>query len=195
MTEHLAAELAGQLEQLARQVFLGRAIHDDGMPLPRRSTQLLRGVAIGLALVALVACRRREAAPEGDILATLDAPTLDGGKFDAQVLKGKPTLLMFVSPTCPHCLDEIPIADRVAKSNNANAVAVFIAGKAENAKGVVEHTKFAGSVLIDDGSLRRRYGIRAVPYTLVLGADGHAREAIRGAQGADVLEDALDAAR
>ena len=30
--------------------------------------------------------------------------------------------------------------------------------------------------------LRRKYGVRAVPYTLVLGADGHAREALRGAQ-------------
>lgn len=162
------------------------------MPLPRRSTQLLRALAIASIAFALIACRRKEDAPKGDILATLEAPTLDGGKFDASTLKGKPTLLMFVSPTCPHCLDQIPRADRVAKEKGANAVAVFIAGKAENAKGVVEHTKFAGSVLIDDGSLRRRYGVRAVPYTLVLGADGHATEALRGAQEADVLEDALD---
>ncbi len=165
------------------------------MPLPRWSTQLLRGVAIALIAIAVLGCRRREEAPKGDILATLQAPTLDGVAFDASTLKGKPTLLMFVSPTCPHCLDEIPIADRVAKQRGANAVAVFIAGKAENAKGVVEHTKFAGAALIDDGSLRRRYGVRAVPYTLVLGPDGHAREAIRGAQGADVLEDAIDDAR
>ena len=165
------------------------------MPLPRRSTQLLRAAAIVSIVVALMACRRREDAPKGDILATLKASTLEGTEFDASTLKGKPTLLMFVSPTCPHCLDEIPIADRVAKANGANAVAVFIAGKAENAKGVVEHTKFAGAALIDDGSLRRRYGVRAVPYTLVLGPDGHATEAIRGAQGADVLEDALDSAR
>lgn len=145
--------------------------------------------------LALVACRRREEAPKGDILATLTSSTLDGAAFNGDTLRGKPTLLMFVSPTCPHCLDEIPIADRVAKANGANAVAVFIAGKAENAKGVVEHTKFAGTALIDDGSLKKRYGIRAVPYTLVLGPDGHAREAIRGAQGADVLEDAVDSAR
>lgn len=147
------------------------------------------------ATATLPACRHRETPPEGDILATLNAPTLEGAEFDPATLKGKPTLLMFVSPTCPHCIDEIPIADRVAKDKGANAVAVFIAGKAENAKGVVEHTKFAGTTLIDDGSLRRRYGIRAVPYTLVLGPDGRAREAIRGAQGASALEDAVDDAR
>ncbi|MGE0398687.1 MAG: TlpA family protein disulfide reductase [Kofleriaceae bacterium] len=146
-------------------------------------------------MIALAACRRREEAPKGDILATLVAPTLEGAAFDASTLRGKPTLLMFVSPTCPHCLDQIPVADRVAKAHGANAVAVFIAGKAENAKGVVEHTKFAGAALIDDGSLRRRYGVRAVPYTLVLGPDGHAREAIRGAQDAGTLEDAIDDAR
>lgn len=167
------------------------------MPLPSRSTQLrvLRVLTVAIALAALMACRRKEDGPKGDILATLQANTLDGVAFDGKTLGGKPTLLMFVSPTCPHCLDEIPIADRVAKANGANAVAVFIAGKAENAKGVVEHTKFSGTALIDDGSLRKRYGVRAVPYTLVLGADGHAREAIRGAQGADVLEDAIADAR
>jgi thiol-disulfide isomerase/thioredoxin len=154
--------------------------------------RVVQGVVIALALVA---CRRKEEPPKGDILATLEAPMLDGAKFDASTLKGKPTLLMFVSPTCPHCLDQIPRADRVAKEKNANAVAVFIVGKAENAKGVVEHTKFGGPVLIDDGSLRRRYGVRAVPYTLVLGPDGHAREALRGAQETDVLADAVDDAR
>ena len=200
MTRELAAKLARQVEKLACQVFIGRAIHTDGMPLPRRSTQLqvqrvLRGAAIALIAIALLSCRRREEAPKGDILATLDALTLEGTKFDASTLKGKPTLLMFVSPTCPHCLDQIPVADRVAKEHGANAVAVFIAGKAENAKGVIAHTKFAGAALIDDGSLRRRYGVRAVPYTLVLGPDGHAREAMRGAQGADTLEEALDDAR
>jgi thiol-disulfide isomerase/thioredoxin len=152
-------------------------------------------MAIVSIAIALCACRRREDGPKGDVLASLTVNTLDGTAFDPSTLKGKPTLLMFVSPTCPHCLDEIPIADRVAKANGANAVAVFIAGKAENAKGVVEHTKFAGAALIDDGSLRRRYGVRAVPYTIVLGPDGHATEAIRGAQGADVLEDAIDSAR
>lgn len=120
---------------------------------------------------------------------------IDGKAFDPSVLRGKPSIVMFVSPTCPHCIEQIPAAQKVAKANDVNVVAVFIVGKAENAKGVISHTKFEGPALIDDGTLRRKYGVRAVPYTLVLGADGHAREALRGAQDESRLEDAVADAR
>jgi thiol-disulfide isomerase/thioredoxin len=169
------------------------------MPSPSRSTQLLvLAVAIAIAIAAIVAlsaCHKKEAVPSGDVAATLLAQTVEGTAFDPATLRGKPSIVMFVSPTCPHCLEELPVAQKVARAGNANVVAVFIVGKAENAKGVITHTRFEGPALIDDGTLRRKYGVRAVPYTLVLGADGHAREALRGAQGESRLEDALADAR
>ena len=148
------------------------------------------------ALVALGACKKNEETPPGgNVLDTLESTTIDGASFNGETLKGKPSIVMFVSPTCPHCVKELPIADKVARDKNANVVAVFIVGKAENAKGVIEHTKFSGDVLIDDGSLKKRYGVRAVPYTLVLGADGMAKSAFRGAQEGTTLRDALDDVR
>jgi len=150
---------------------------------------------IAVAIAALAACKKREPVPSGDIAAALTSPTIEGPAFDPSVLRGKPSIVMFVSPTCPHCVEQIPAAQKVARANDANVVAVFIVGKAENAKGVISHTKFEGPALIDDGTLRRKYGVRAVPYTLVLGADGHAREALRGAQGEDRLADAVADAR
>ena len=162
------------------------------MPSLGRSTQLL---ALALT-ICLAACgKKREAGPEGDIVASLTAPTIDGPAFDPAKLRGKPGLVMFVSPTCPHCIDELTAAPKVARDNDANAVAVFIVGKAENAKGVIEHTKFEGPVLIDDGTLKKKYGVRAVPYTVVVNAEGRATEVLRGAVGADRLADALDDAR
>jgi thiol-disulfide isomerase/thioredoxin len=183
----LASQLPRELEQLAGQVVVGRAIHPDGMPSLRRSAQLL------VLALALAACAKKQAVPvpTGDVLATLLAPTLEGAAFQPDALRGKPSVVMFVSPTCPHCLDQIPVANKVAKARGANAVAVFVVGKAENARGVIDHTKFDGYALIDDGSLKQRYGIRAVPYTLVVAPDGHAKAAFRGAQDADTLEDAL----
>ena len=150
---------------------------------------------IAVAIIALAACTKREPVPGGDIAATLTSPTVAGPAFDPSILRGKPSIVMFVSPTCPHCIEQIPAAQKVAKAKDANVVAVFIQGKAENAKGVISHTKFEGPALIDDGTLRRKYGVRAVPYTLVLGADGHAREALRGAQNESRLEDAVADAR
>jgi thiol-disulfide isomerase/thioredoxin len=158
--------------------------------MPRLSDAPLLLITLAIAL-ASAACKKHEPPPEGDIVETLRAKTMTGADFDPRTLRGKPSLVLFVSPTCPHCVEELPAAQAAARANDANVVAVFIAGKAENAKGVLEHTKFDGIALIDDGSLRRRYGVRAVPYTLVLGADGHAREQFRGGQGESTLSDAI----
>jgi len=162
------------------------------MPSPTRSTQL---IVLALGALALAGCKKREAGPPGDIVATLTAKTIDGTPFDPETLRGKPGLVMFVSPTCPHCIEELPIAQKVAREENANVVAVFIVGQAENAKPVLEHTKFEAPALIDDGTLKQRYAIRTVPYTVVVDAKGHATEVLRGAHGASRLAEALDDAR
>jgi thiol-disulfide isomerase/thioredoxin len=163
--------------------------------MPRLSDAPLLLIVLARARALPTGCKKHQPPPEGDIVETLRAKTLSGADFDPHVLRGKPSLVLFVSPTCPHCLEELPAAQKAAKANDANLVAVFVVGKAANAKGVIEHTKFEGTALIDDGSLRRRYGVRSVPYTLVLGADGHAREQFRGGQGESTLSDAIADAR
>ena len=142
--------------------------------------------------LAFAGCKRNsEPVPDGDIAATLTAPSIGAHVFDPQSLKGKPSLVMFVTPTCSHCLATIPRGAAAAEKQGANLVAVFVAGNKANAEGVVSHAKFPGTALIDDGTLRRKYNIRGVPYLLVLGADGHAREAFRGEQDESTLSDAL----
>ncbi|HEY5927458.1 MAG TPA: hypothetical protein VIV11_37495 [Kofleriaceae bacterium] len=133
--------------------------------------------------LAIAGCKRNdEPVPDGDIAATLALPSLGSHSFDPASLKGKPSLVMFVTPTCSHCLATIPRGAAAAEQQGANVVAVFVAGTKQNAEGVVSHAKFPGTALIDDGTLRKKYNIRGVPYSLVLGPDGHAREAFRGAQ-------------
>jgi thiol-disulfide isomerase/thioredoxin len=166
------------------------------MPSHRGSTQPSRRRVVGaLLLLGLVACHRAEPPPEGDVAASLTAPSIGARVFDPASLKGKPALVLFVSPTCSHCLAELPHAARAATDASAGLVAVFVAGKAANATGVLESTKFPGIALIDDGTLRSRYDVRRVPYTLVLGADGHARRAFIGEQDEATLRDALADAR
>lgn len=155
------------------------------MPLRRGSTLVL------LLLLAIAGCKRGEPVPEGDIAATLTAPSIGAHSFDPASLKGKPSLVMFVTPTCPHCIATIPRGAAAAQAQGANVVAVFVAGNKSNAEGVVSHAKFPGTALIDDGTLRRKYNIRGVPYSLVLGPDGRAREAFRGEQEESTFRDAL----
>jgi thiol-disulfide isomerase/thioredoxin len=162
------------------------------MPSPRRWTQLLLWAAL---VVAISGCKKRAPVPEGDILATLTIPLANDQPFDPASLRGKPTLVLFATPTCPYCADELPIADRVAQSENANLVAVYISGSKDQATSVTRSLGFTGPVLVDDGTLRKRYEIKGVPYTLVLGPDGHATEAFRGLQDEATLRNAVADAR
>lgn len=144
--------------------------------------------------IALAACHRGPdvPVPSGDVAASLaHTPRLDGSAFDPKMLAGKPALVLFVSPTCPHCLATIPRAAAAAKAAGDPVVAVFVIGKAANATPVVSKLAFPGPALIDDGTLRKQYAVHAVPYIVVLGPDGHARAAYLGEQSESTLEDAL----
>jgi len=158
------------------------------MPSSRQWTQLV------LLSLVISACHRRAQVPAGDITESLTLPAL-GDPLDTPSLLGKPTLVVFVSPTCPHCLAELPLAQDAARASDANVVAVFVVGQRENAADVVKATKFAGPVLIDDGTLRHRYDVKSVPYTLVLRADGRANDAYIGKQDEATLQDAIADAR
>jgi len=159
------------------------------MPSPRRWTQLL------FLAFAISACQRAAApVPEGDVAGSLTLPAL-GDPLDTDSLLGKPTLVVFVSPSCPHCIDELPRAQAAATTSGANIVTVFVAGTREEAVAVVESAKFLGPVLFDDGTLRGRYGITSVPYTLVLRPDGRASTALLGTQAPATLQGAIAEAR
>jgi thiol-disulfide isomerase/thioredoxin len=159
------------------------------MPSPRRWTQLL------FLAFAISACQRAAApVPEGDIAGSLTLPTL-GDPLDTASLLGKPTLVVFVSASCPHCVDELPRAQAAARTGDANIVAVFLTARPEQAADVVQTAKFLGPVLLDDGTLRGKYGIPGVPYTLVLRPDGSANNALLGTQAPATLEGAIAEAR
>ena len=151
------------------------------------------GLTLLLAVaLAITGCKRNDTpVPPGDIAATLTLPSLGAHTFDPESLRGKPSLVMFVTPTCSHCLATIPRGAKAAEATGANVVAVFVAGTKANAEGVVSHAKFPGAALIDDGTLRKKYDIRGVPYSLVLGPDGRAREAFRGEQEEATFREAL----
>lgn len=161
------------------------------MPSPHRWTQLL----ILAALVAIPGCHKRASVPEGDIAASLAIPTVTDTTFDPAVLRGKPSLILFASPTCPHCIRELPIAQQAAAAEKANVVAVFVSGAKQHAASVTSSAGFTAPVLVDDGTLRKRYNVRKVPWTLVLRPDGTAFDAFTGTQDEETLRDALDDAR
>jgi thiol-disulfide isomerase/thioredoxin len=161
------------------------------MPSPLRLTQLL------VIVLAIAGCKRNTTpVPAGDIAGSLALPALGATAFDPESLRGKPSLVMFVTPTCPHCLATLPRGAAAAQAKGANVVAVFVTGGKQNAEGVISHIKFPGIALVDEGrTMIKQYEIKGVPYSLVLGPDGRARSAFRGEQETSTFEDALASAR
>src|SRR5688500_16086979 len=149
--------------------------------------RLCRGVII---LVAFVGCRTDLTPPPGAVAAGLTLETIDGEPFDPATLRGKPAIVMFWRPGCQYCMNEMPVVAKVARDKGAVAIAVMVSGNQEKAKEIAK--TFDGTVLVDDGTLRARYEIKAVPYTLVLRGDGTASHAFKGEQGESTLAGALD---
>jgi thiol-disulfide isomerase/thioredoxin len=163
------------------------------MPSARCSTQLLLLIAL-----AISGCRKKGTElPADDFIAALrPLPTADDSVFDPGTLRGKPTLVLFASPTCGHCMVELPVAEKAAAAADANMVAVFVVGNKQHAASVKKSKGLTSPVLVDEaGELRKKYEIKGVPYTIVLGPDGRAIEAYRGEQGETVLREALADAR
>jgi cytochrome c biogenesis protein CcmG, thiol:disulfide interchange protein DsbE len=134
--------------------------------------------------------------PEGDILAALTAASADERPFDPATLRGKPTLVIFASPTCGFCAEELPIAARVTQTEDANMVAIYVGAQKKAALQAAKTGGYKGPVLIDEGKkLSKQYGIEGVPFTLILGPDGHARNAFRGLQDESTLRSAIVDAR
>jgi thiol-disulfide isomerase/thioredoxin len=148
------------------------------------------------AILLVAACSKDVPPPSGDVTQTLAfATTPDGATYDASALHGKPAIVMFWRTGCSYCMKEMPVVARVAKETGATAVAVLIAGNRKRAADDV--STFDGVALFDDenGTIRTRYEIKKVPYTLVLRPDGTAARAFIGEQDADTLKDAVGAAR
>ena len=156
-----------------------------------------RLAVIALVLLGLVACKKEGVTPPpGNVASKLaPLPTQDGAAFDPATLAGKPTVVVFWRPGCPHCREEIPIVRKVTTEKGVNAVAVQVAEETAAGKRALEHSAWKGTALVDNGSMHRELGIDKVPWTLVLRPDGTAARAFVGAQSYSTLASAIEAAR
>jgi thiol-disulfide isomerase/thioredoxin len=143
-----------------------------------------------VSLLVLAACKSELTPPPGDVAGALTVETIDGAPFDPDTLRGKPVIVLFWRVGCSYCMNEMPVVAELAREKGAAAVAVLVAGSREKAAEIAKD--FDGIMLVDDGSLRTRYEIKKVPYTLVLRGDGTARHAFLGEQSRSTLASALD---
>jgi thiol-disulfide isomerase/thioredoxin len=173
---------------LARGGLPALALH---RPRRRRPPLAFGALVLIGALVAAGCSRNRVEPPGGDILADLALPMVNGEVFDPAPHYGRDVLVMFFSPSCGHCMREMPEAVAAAEQAGGAILGVMVGGNVKQVEQLAFADKLSAPIILDDGQLRRKYGIRAVPYTLVLASGGRAARAFVGAQGQDRLASAL----
>ena len=153
-------------------------IHDLGntdAPKPRRWVRWLVELSLFLVIIFGVRTWQQRGMLDGA------APTFEHTALNGQVVKladyrGKPVLLHFWASWCPMCEMEQGSISNLAKEAQVITVA-YQSGGADEVKRYLEREQINDWVTVvdDDGKLSEQYGIRGVPTTYVLDANGNIR--------------------
>lgn len=122
---------------------------------------------------------------------------LEGDPVSLSELKGKVVVLDFWATWCPPCRKTMPHLEKLSAEMKEQGVAVV--GVSDEESGVVKSyirkQNYSFPILLDARrEVNRRYGIRAIPTTLVIDRTGVIRSHFVGAVGEDRLRQAITAA-
>jgi len=108
---------------------------------------------------------------------TLD--TLDGGKVVLEAHRDKDVVILdFWATWCGPCVRALPILTDVAEQYKHRGVVFYAVNQKEPKERIEAFLKKQGlemSVLLDDGAVAREYGVRGIPQTVIIGADGQVK--------------------
>ena len=119
----------------------------------------------------------------GDKIMDFEVQLLDGGRFSADQLRGKPALLVFWASWCGPCREEMPILSALYGERAAEGLtvlAVSVDSDADKARAWLRANPMLFPVAIDDlssgaAALMGRFDTRGVPTTFWIDPDGTIR--------------------
>lgn len=119
---------------------------------------------------------------------------LDGGTLTLSSLKGKPVLLVFFSPGCPSCINEVSILNAVYEQYRGSGLVVLGAGYglAESVQNFVSSTGAKYTVgYFTDRAIIETYGFTHVPYNVFFDRNGNIVRTYTGLLTTSTLENFL----
>ena len=116
---------------------------------------------------------------------------LDGHLWTLDELEGRPYVLNFWATWCGPCRKELPEMQRLAEEFESQGVVVILINDGETVDQAREYLREYGLTLpciVDQSSrLARRYRVRALPTTVMVGADGETAARMEGYGGPEGL--------
>lgn len=142
-----------------------------------------------LAALAVMFISRKMSGPsEGEPAAEFDLPVVgaeDGQRFRLAEQRGKPVLIEVFAAWCGACRRTAPALVEAWKSQAGKDVAfvgVSLDASREDALRVKREWGIPYDVVLDDGSVSKRYDIEVLPTFVLVGADGLVKHVATGVQ-------------
>lgn len=162
---------------------------------PKLSRVLDWSLYAGVAALALLFVTRKFSGPsEGKPAAAFDLPVVDkpGERFRLAEHRGKPVLVEVFASWCGACKRAAPALrqawERHGKENVA-FVAISIDGTSEELTAIKREWGIPYEVVLDDGSISKKYGIEVLPTFVLVDSEGVVRHVATGApSGSDIDE-------
>ncbi len=145
-----------------------------------RRSSLSRQILLLACTLALAGCSEE---PElmnpasGDLAPDFVLPTLDGQHWRLNQQRGRVLLINFWATWCAPCRREMPALDRLNQQLGGTAFEVIgvHVGPSADIEKFLEETPVSFPILMDEDLQLDGWGVRALPSTFLIDAQGHAR--------------------
>lgn len=108
----------------------------------------------------------------GEEAPAFSAVDLSGNHVDSSMFAGRPSLLLFVTPTCPECVVALQDLQYLKEKANGNLVVICRAEREACAR-LVERTQVKAPLVADeDDHISRSYRVLFVPTAVLIDASG-----------------------
>jgi len=145
-------------------------------------------------------CEELKPVGSGRVAPAIDLPALGGGREGLADHRGKVVLISFWATWCGPCIKEMPMLARLRRANarrGFEVLAINVEGDPQKVRQVQASHEAARqlTMLLDpDGEAARRYGVRGLPYLVLVDRDGKVAQLLIGGGGEERLEAAVERA-